>query len=90
MRSFCIQVFRKGLDDLKISQKRSGLTPWLYVCAPQLFGASHLSFKEWPQELTDHQTAILEFNVLKSQPQHNWGQIIKVNNYFALLYILHK
>ncbi|XP_031785557.1 uncharacterized protein LOC100116243 isoform X1 [Nasonia vitripennis] len=77
------QIFRKGLDNLTISKPRCGPSPWLYVCSPNLFGVTHSKSKGF-QNLGEDQAAILELYVLKSQPQPNWTQLIKVlsmNNY---------
>ncbi|XP_011496322.1 PREDICTED: uncharacterized protein LOC105360970 [Ceratosolen solmsi marchali] len=71
------QVFRKGLDNLTISKRGSGPSPWLYVCSPNLLGISHAKCERF-QNLTENQAVILELNVLTSQPQPNWIQIMKV------------
>jgi hypothetical protein len=74
------KVFRKGLENLTITKSGTGPSPWLYVCAPNLLGISHVN-SEGYHNLTGTQAVIIELNVLKSQPQPNWIQLIKVNIY---------
>ncbi|XP_043467980.1 uncharacterized protein LOC122502134 isoform X2 [Leptopilina heterotoma] len=68
------QVFRNGLEDLTISQPRCGPAPWLIMSAPDLLGFEEGNRKK----ISKFQDVILEINVLKSQPQPNWSQLVKV------------
>ncbi|KAG7213003.1 hypothetical protein KM043_002340 [Ampulex compressa] len=70
------QVFRNGLDHLKILQPRRGPAPWLLICAPNLLGPpnSDVSIESLPE----NRAVILELNVLRHQPQPNWPQLMKV------------
>ncbi|XP_058792263.1 uncharacterized protein LOC131664857 [Phymastichus coffea] len=84
------QVFRKGLDNLTISKSRHGPAPWLYICAPNLIGVTDMKSKGF-QDLNEDQAVILELNVLKSQPQPNWIQLMKVlsmNDYKVAMKLL--
>ncbi|XP_033231251.1 uncharacterized protein LOC117182252 [Belonocnema kinseyi] len=70
------QVFRNGLDDLPISQPRNGPSPWLFMSAPDLLGS--INERSYQANFPKDQAVILEINVLKSQPQPNWPQLMKV------------
>ncbi|KAL7286852.1 hypothetical protein TKK_0018989 [Trichogramma kaykai] len=70
------QVFRNGIDDLAICNPRDGgPAPWLYVAAPHILGGSR---SDVYKKIDDKQAAIVELNVLKAQPQPQWGQVIQV------------
>ncbi|XP_051169781.1 uncharacterized protein LOC127287087 isoform X3 [Leptopilina boulardi] len=69
------QVFRNGLENLIISQPRSGPSPWLIMSASDLLGSTQGSYEK---NFSKSQAIILEINVLKSQPQPNWPQTVKV------------
>ncbi|XP_015589759.1 uncharacterized protein LOC107265150 isoform X1 [Cephus cinctus] len=71
------QTFRDGLQNSIILQKRLGPAPWLVICAPHLLNYSSDS-KSDVQSLPETQAVALELNVLKSQPQPNWPQLVKV------------
>ncbi|XP_034942560.1 uncharacterized protein [Chelonus insularis] len=75
------QVCRNGFENMAMLQKRKGPAAWMMVSAPKLFGSPSLNNEE---NLPDDQRIILEINVLRSQPQANWTQLLKVlsmNNY---------
>ncbi|XP_012276460.1 uncharacterized protein LOC105697593 [Orussus abietinus] len=81
------QVFRKGLGNLAMSQPRSGPALWLLFCAPQLLKCATSELKFDSPVLPEEQAVILELHVLKSQPQPNWSQLMKVfrmNNYAVM------
>ncbi|XP_015123677.1 uncharacterized protein LOC107045817 [Diachasma alloeum] len=70
------QICRNGLEKIAMVEKRSGPSPWLLIAAPKLFGNS--TFKDGVCQLSEDQKLILQVNVLRSQPQPNWTQLLKV------------
>ena len=77
--SYAHQACRGGLENMMILQRRFGPTPWLLISAPKLLGGS-LSLGNRDNPLSDRARVILELNVLRSQPQPNWTQLLKVRD----------
>uniref|UniRef100_A0A0C9RUR4 KIAA0825_1 protein n=1 Tax=Fopius arisanus TaxID=64838 RepID=A0A0C9RUR4_9HYME len=70
------QICRNGLENMAMLDKRCGPSPWLLIAAPKLFGNS--TFKDGITQLSEDQLLILQVHVLRSQPQPNWTQLLKV------------
>ncbi|KAK0163780.1 hypothetical protein PV328_002475 [Microctonus aethiopoides] len=70
------QACRNGLENMPMLKKHYGPASWLMISAPSLFGSPKLQTDH--SVLPEDQALILEINVLRSQPQANWAQLLKV------------
>lgn len=77
--------------------RQNNSVSWLFVAAPTLFGPLINETSDW-KSLGD-ETLILELNIMRSQPQPNWTQLLKViiislmiikfENQIVMFYVLH-